>query len=150
MCRPLDLPLSGDGNSATDRMLRAHRHDVKCTGIRLPISRHGCRSVKFGEHSHEEGNMDSTSKKMADIRATIEHLEHEGKLDAVFGQMMGVILNLDGVLGLFQEMKAEGVLFPKAPEEFRDEFDEMLATMKSQVNEGILPEVVFVERPEAE
>ena len=91
--------------------------------------------------------MQPNGKKLADIRATIEHLEQAGKLEEIFGQMIGVILNLDGVLSLFQEMKAEGVLFPKAPEEFRNEFDDMLATMKSQVTEGILPEVVFIDRP---
>lgn len=77
-----------------------------------------------------------------DIKATIERLTGEGRLDECFVNMIGVIIHIDGICDLLQGLEKDGVLFPKSQEEFKSEFSQLISSIKALINNGIYPDLV--------
>ncbi len=79
-----------------------------------------------------------------DIRATIERLTNEGRLDECFANMLGAITHIEGVCNLLQGLEEDGVLFPSSQDEFKQEFAELISSIKALINNGIYPDLVHI------
>jgi hypothetical protein len=77
-----------------------------------------------------------------DIRATIERLTSEGRLEECFANMLGAIVHIDGICDLLQGLEEDGVLFPRSQEEFKTEFSSLISSIKALINNGIYPDFV--------
>ena len=77
-----------------------------------------------------------------DIKATIERLTSEGRLDECFANMVGAIIHIDGICDLLQGLEEDGVLFPRSQEEFKTEFSNLISSIKALINNGIYPDLV--------
>jgi len=79
-----------------------------------------------------------------DIKATIERLTDEGRLDECFANMLGAIVHIDGICDLLQGLEEDGVLFPRSQDEFKGEFSNLISSIKALINNGIYPDLVHV------
>jgi len=79
-----------------------------------------------------------------DIKATIERLNREGRLDECFTNMLGAIVHIDGICDLLQGLEEDGVLFPRSQDEFKGEFSNLISSIKALINNGIYPDLVHV------
>ena len=77
-----------------------------------------------------------------DVKATIERLTSEGRLDECFANMVGAIVHIDGICDLLQGLEDDGVLFPRSQEEFKTEFSNLIGSIKALINNGIYPDLV--------
>lgn len=81
-----------------------------------------------------------------DISATIERLTNEGRLDECFANMLGAITHIEGVCDLLQGLEKDGVLFPGSQAEFKQEFAELIISIKALINNGIYPDLVHMNK----
>jgi len=81
-----------------------------------------------------------------DIKATIERLTSEGRLDECFANMLGAIVHIEGICDLLQGLEEDGVLFPRSQEEFKGEFSNLITSIKALINNGIYPDLVHVSK----
>ena len=81
-----------------------------------------------------------------DIKATIERLNNEGRLDECFANMLGAIVHIDGICDLLQGLEEDGVLFPRSQDEFKEEFSNLITSIKALINNGIYPDLVHVSK----
>jgi len=77
-----------------------------------------------------------------DIRATIERLTNEERLDECFANMLGAITHIEGVCNLLQGLEEDGVLFPSSQDEFKQEFADLISSIKALIDNGIYPDLV--------
>lgn len=80
-----------------------------------------------------------------DIKATIERLTSEGRLDECFANMVGAVVHIDGVCDLLQGLENDGILFPRSQDEFKSEFSNLISSLKALINNGIYPDLVQIE-----
>jgi len=81
-----------------------------------------------------------------DVKATIERLTNEGRLDECFANMVGAIVHIDGICDLLQGLEEDGVLFPRSQEEFKSEFSNLMSSIKALINNGIYPDFVQTDK----
>lgn len=77
-----------------------------------------------------------------DVKATIDRLTSEGRLDECFANMLGAIIHIDGICDLLQGLEEDGVLFPRSQDEFKGEFSKLISSIKALINNGIYPDLV--------
>lgn len=81
-----------------------------------------------------------------DIRASIDRLTSEGRLDDCFANMVGAIVHIDGICDLLQGLEEDGVLFPRSEDEFKGEFSKLISSIKALINNGIYPDLVHTDK----
>jgi hypothetical protein len=83
-----------------------------------------------------------------DVKATIDRLTSEGRLDECFANMLGAIIHIDGICDLLQGLEEDGVLFPRSQDEFKGEFSKLISSIKALINNGIYPDLVHTGKEE--
>lgn len=92
-----------------------------------------------------EDSAEENYGKQVDIQATLEKLISQGRLEECFANLVGVVIHVNGVCELLKGLKTDGVLFPDSPDEFQDEFEDLITSMQTLIDDGIFPDLVQID-----